>query len=122
MKYSTITVHCASLCLDVLNQRHFCRYSKSDILAFKPEVKMQIRVRLGPTCRVICNEEGMIDALASGVLNVLLHYHFSAELVSTEAIMNLIQRNLDDFASRHEARCDSGYREPTDPLIPYSRD
>lgn len=75
MKYNTMTIHCASLCLDVLNQGHFFRYTTPDILAFKSEVKMQIRVRLEPVSSAIQDEEGMIEALASGVMNVLLHYH-----------------------------------------------
>ncbi|WP_224215274.1 hypothetical protein [Vibrio metschnikovii] len=102
MKYNTITVHCASLCLDVLNQGHFFRYTTPDILAFEPEVKIQIRVRLEPVSSVIQDEEGMIKALASGVINVLLHYHFTAERVSPDLIMDLIQHRLDNFLKSGE--------------------
>lgn len=58
MKYNTMTVHCTSLCLDVLNQGHFFRYTTPDILAFKSEVKIQIRVRLEPVSSAIQDEEG----------------------------------------------------------------
>ncbi|MEI8656168.1 hypothetical protein [Vibrio sp. Hal054] len=107
MKYNTMTVHCASLCLDVLNQGHFFRYTTPDILAFKSEVKMQIRVRLEPVSSVITDEEGMIDALASGVMNVLLHYHFTAGRVSPDLILGLIQYRFDDFVKERKARRDT---------------
>ena len=51
MKYNSMTIHCASLCLDVLSQRHFFRYTIPDILAFKPEVICQIGVRLEPVSK-----------------------------------------------------------------------
>ncbi|EKO3763976.1 hypothetical protein L4F31_07110 [Vibrio paracholerae] len=107
MKYNTMTVHCASLCLDVLNQGHFFRYTTPDILAFKSEVKMQIRVRLEPVSSAIPDEEGMIEALASGVMNVLLHYHYTAGRVSPDLIMELIQHRLDDFVKEWKARRDT---------------
>ncbi|CAM3145300.1 hypothetical protein [Vibrio diazotrophicus] len=107
MKYNAMTVHCASLCLDVLNQGHFFRYTTPDILAFKSEVKMQIRVRLEPVSSVISDEEGMIDALASGVMNVLLHCHFTAGRVSPDLILGLIQHQFDDFVKERKARRDT---------------
>lgn len=107
MKYNTMTVHCASLCLDVLNQRHFFRYSKPDILAFKPEVKMQIRVRLEPVSSAVLDEEGMIEAFVSGVMNVLLHYHSTVGRVSPDLIMDLIQYRFDDFVNGQNARRDT---------------
>jgi hypothetical protein len=107
MKYNTMTIHCASLCLDVLNQGHFFRYTTPDILAFKAEVKVQIRVRLEPVSSAIQDEDEMIEALASGVMNVLLHYHFSAGPVSPDLIMDLIQHRFDNFVKEWKHRRDT---------------
>lgn len=35
MKHNAVTVHCASLCLDVLALHHFYPYTMPDILSFK---------------------------------------------------------------------------------------
>lgn len=63
MKYNSMTIHCASLCLDVLSQRHFFSYTIPDILAFKPEVICQIGVRLEPVSKELTDERGMTEVL-----------------------------------------------------------
>lgn len=97
MKYNSITIHCASLCLDVLSQRHFFRYTPPDILAFKAEVASQIKVRIETESLALPDEKGMIDTLTAAVINVLLHYHVTHNRISADLIMDRIQYRLDEF-------------------------
>lgn len=97
MNYNAMTVHCASLCLDVINQDHFFSYSESDILGFQHEVKQLIEERLLSATYKIANEEEMINALAEGVIKVLLHYRRQVKGYSTEFILGLIQSQLEKF-------------------------
>lgn len=97
MKYNSMTIHCASLCLDVLTQRHFFRYTPPDILAFKAEVASQIKVRIEAESLALPDEKGMIDTLTSAVINVLLYYHVTHSGISADLIMDRIQYRLDEF-------------------------
>lgn len=107
MKYNTVTVHCASLCLDVLALRHFYRYTTPDILAFRPEVAQQITVRLEPVVKALPDALGMVETLASAVINVLLHYHFTRGRISADLIMDLIQNRLEEFLVECKSRCNT---------------
>lgn len=103
MKYNSMTIHCASLCLDVLSQRHFFSYTIPDILAFKPEVICQIGVRLEPVSKELTDERGMTEVLAGAVISVLLQYHFTRRQVSADLIMELIQHRLDEFLFKYKS-------------------
>ncbi len=96
MKYNSMTIHCASLCLDVLTQRHFFCYTPPDILAFKAEVASQIKVRIETESLGLSDEKGMIDTLTAAVIHVLLYYHVTQSCISADFIMDRIQYRLDE--------------------------
>ncbi|RQW61168.1 hypothetical protein [Vibrio viridaestus] len=97
MNYNAMTVHCASLCLDVINQNQFFNYSESDIFGFQHEVKQLIKERLQSSTYRMTNEDEIVKALAEGVINVLLHYRRHIRGYSTEFILGSIQSQLIDL-------------------------
>ncbi|WP_417763601.1 hypothetical protein [Shewanella sp.] len=93
MTYHSLTIHCASLCLDVMSAPHFWDYTESDIVAFKEEVVSQIKARLSDDEKA----NDVIEPFASGVLKVLIYSHLEHTKMPPASIIDTIQQHFDDL-------------------------
>ncbi|QSX35351.1 hypothetical protein JYB87_09265 [Shewanella avicenniae] len=100
MKYHSLTIHCASLCLDVMSSPSFWGYTESDILAFRDEVVSQIKARLAtemPTSE-------LIEPFATAVINTLINAHLRRIKIPPTLLIDMIQQHFDEFDSYQNQR------------------
>lgn len=96
MVFNAITVHCASLCLDVITQERFHSYSAREITDFKSEVRAQIVNRLdvepSDTCSGI--SELIAEQLADEVIVLLLRCNQYQLFITADEILRMVQKRL----------------------------
>lgn len=91
MKFNAITVHCTSLCLDVMTQERFYQYSVDDIKEFRHDVYIQILNRLDTSMGNTYDSYTIASTLADEVVGIFLSYHRCAMPFTANSILMRIQ-------------------------------
>ncbi|PXB15256.1 hypothetical protein CXR47_21170 [Vibrio parahaemolyticus] len=71
MKYSPLTIHCTSLCFDVIQQASFETLNHDDIDGFHDDIYLLVRERTSLQPRRHQREHQFLCYVTQGVLNVL---------------------------------------------------
>ncbi len=100
MKFSAITVHCTSLCLDVMTQERFNQYSVDDIKDFRHDVYIQILNRLDTSMSNACDSYILASSLANEVVGIFLSYRRCAIPFTVNSILMRIQNCILDCRDR----------------------
>lgn len=96
MKFSAITVHCSSLCLDVLTQEQFHQYSVCDIKEFRSDVYEHIVNRLDETMGNTFESYIIANSLADEVIGIFLFHHRCAFPFTADGILTTLETRLLD--------------------------
>ncbi len=100
MKFNAITVHCTSLCLDVMTQEQFHEYSVRDIKEFRHDVYEQIMNRLNSTMGNTFESHSIASCLAEEVVAIFLTYHRCALPFTADGILTRLQSRIVEHRNR----------------------
>lgn len=96
MIFSSITVHCTSLCLDVMTQNQFHYYSVREIEESRHDVYVQILNRLDSTIGNSLKSSTIANCLADEVIGIFLFHHRCAFPFTANGILTTLQTRLLD--------------------------
>jgi hypothetical protein len=87
MKYSPLTVHCTSLCLDVVYRPEFSQLNEGDIKGFYPEVYEMVYERL-QTPIIECSQVDLLsESVTRKIIAVLCYLKDHPECIDSGRIL-----------------------------------
>ncbi|WP_299018072.1 hypothetical protein [uncultured Photobacterium sp.] len=95
MNYSPLTIHCASLCLDVIYSPSFMKLTMQDILSAEDEIADMVYERACLLTQKNDRERRLARVVAKCLVEVTLSHRFEPRPVGVEWLLGRIEAEIE---------------------------